>query len=387
MIKVLIACCGRFHYSQYVKFLDVGRVDFALHLSTSRRWSPGRLGIDVGRLHNHYFKEYVMRLLMLGSGRVPSEGVRMVLHRVWERAVMRRLGQPDILHVMLHGTSRDLIREARRRGIFVVGEPVNCHPRFSQRQLDLYGSRSGHSASGSDNRLGGLLIEEAQLCDHLLTPSSIVQRSYIEQGCAVPSTVMNWGVDHSMFKPSGDFDACDSEAVVVLCVAQVCPRKGQHILLRALEPFLRSGHVELRLVGFWDRRYSDLLAGYEGLYTHIEHLPHDDLALEYQAADIFVLSSIEDGFAYVVTEAMASGLPIICTDAVGAADLVEAARCGAVVPAGDSEALRASLQLISADGELRLQYGEAARAFVKREASWSQYAERLVDFYQHCLAP
>lgn len=387
MIKVLIACCGRFHYSQYARFLDVERVDFALHLSTSRRWSPVRLGVDAWRVHNHFFKEYVMRLLMLGSGRVPSEGVRMVLHRVWERAVVRRLGQPDILHVMLHGTSRDLILEARKRGIYVLGEPVNCHPRFSQHQLEMYGAYSGGPTSGGDDRLGEILCEEAQLCDHLLVPSTIVQRSYIEQGCTVPSTVITWGVDPSMFKPSTDSVFRDSDTVVVLCVAQICPRKGQHILLRALEPLLRSGHVRLRLVGFWDRRYSDLLAGYEGLYTHIEHLPHNRLAIEYQAADIFVLSSIEDGFAYVVTEAMASGLPIVCTDAVGAADLVVSAKCGAVVPAGDSEALRSSLQLICSDAALRLQYGDAARGFVTGEASWLQYAERLAGFYERCLAP
>ena len=70
-----------------------------------------------------------------------------------------------------------------------------------------------------------------------------------------------------------------------------------------------------------------------------------DTVPTYGWAEVFVLPSLEDGFGFVVAEAMARAeRPVIVTDACGAAGLVRQGRNGWVVRSGDSNALAAALE-------------------------------------------
>jgi len=68
-------------------------------------------------------------------------------------------------------------------------------------------------------------------------------------------------------------------------------------------------------------------------------LPHPQLAERLRGADIFVLPSLEDGFARTVTEALACGLPVISTPNTGASDLIQSGVNGEVVPIRDPQAI------------------------------------------------
>ena len=75
----------------------------------------------------------------------------------------------------------------------------------------------------------------------------------------------------------------------------------------------------------------------------------------------------------VVNEAFHQGVPVIATDAVGAAagGLVQHERTGLIVPAGDASALQAALQRLQRNPELRARLGANARQAV---ASYTQGA-------------
>jgi glycosyltransferase involved in cell wall biosynthesis len=88
----------------------------------------------------------------------------------------------------------------------------------------------------------------------------------------------------------------------------------------------------------------------------------------YAAADVLVLPSIptrtfREPWGLVSNEAMNRGLPVIASDAVGAAagGLVRDGRNGLIVPAGDSVALAAALRRLAGDSDLRARFGHAAR--------------------------
>src|SRR6185503_8553726 len=80
----------------------------------------------------------------------------------------------------------------------------------------------------------------------------------------------------------------------------------------------------------------------------------------------------------VVNEAFHQGVPVIATDAVGAAagGLVEHERTGLVVPAGDADALTAALRRLQGDPELRGRLGASAREAV-RAHSHERWAEGM----------
>ena len=92
----------------------------------------------------------------------------------------------------------------------------------------------------------------------------------------------------------------------------------------------------------------------------------------YGASEVLVLPSIptatfREPWGLVVNEAMCQGLPVIATDAVGAAagGLVRDGRNGLVVPAGDSARLAAALRLLAEDGGLRASLGRAGAEDVR----------------------
>src|SRR5204863_3859413 len=98
--------------------------------------------------------------------------------------------------------------------------------------------------------------------------------------------------------------------------------------------------------------------------------PRDPAGLRnlYAGSDVVVVPSVPtrdflEPWGLVVNEAFDQGVPVIATDAVGAAagGLVEHERTGLVVPAGDAPALTAALARLRADPALRARLGAAAR--------------------------
>jgi glycosyltransferase involved in cell wall biosynthesis len=94
----------------------------------------------------------------------------------------------------------------------------------------------------------------------------------------------------------------------------------------------------------------------------------EELRNFYAAADVLVLPSIpthtfREPWGLVANEAMNRGLPVIASDAVGAAagGLVRDTRNGLVVPAGNAVALAAALRRLAGDPALRARLGAAAR--------------------------
>ena len=92
----------------------------------------------------------------------------------------------------------------------------------------------------------------------------------------------------------------------------------------------------------------------------------------YAACDVLVVPSIatptfREPWGLVVNEGMNRGLPVIASDAVGAAagGLVRDGRNGLVVPAGDSDALAGAIRRLAADPALRTRLGEAGARDVR----------------------
>jgi starch synthase len=125
----------------------------------------------------------------------------------------------------------------------------------------------------------------------------------------------------------------------VLFVGNWSYRKGADVLTKAIE---QMEGVQLIHVG----ALADAAFPNHRQFVHHEPVAQWKLRSFYAAAHVFVLASREDGFGMVLCQALASGLPVVCTDRTGGSDLAGLsglARLIRVVPVGDSEALRRAL--------------------------------------------
>jgi rhamnosyl/mannosyltransferase len=175
---------------------------------------------------------------------------------------------------------------------------------------------------------------------------------------------------------------------VVLFVGRLRAYKGLPHLLEALV------HVDanLALVGDGpERRRLQRLTRRLGLSDRVHftgHLPDAALPAAYQAADLFVLPSHlpSEAFGLVMVEAMASGLPVVCTElGTGTSVVVRHGQTGLVVPPADPAALADALRHLLADDALRRRLGRAGLQRARDEFAADVYVQRTLDAYADVL--
>lgn len=102
-----------------------------------------------------------------------------------------------------------------------------------------------------------------------------------------------------------------------------------------------------------------------------------EVAEALQRADIFLHTSCSEGISNAVLEAMATGLPVVTTDAGGMREAVRGGVDGFVVPVRGTDAIAAALTLLAADPELRARMGESGRQRIEERFRLDQ---QVLDF-------
>lgn len=172
---------------------------------------------------------------------------------------------------------------------------------------------------------------------------------------------------------------------VILAVGELRPQKDIAVLLEAFRT-VRSARDDVALVVIGDgpeRRRLEAL-------TAERHIPDvsflgaivADVGRFFAMSDVFVLPG-DGGLA--INEAMAHGLPVICSTADGTErDLVIEGRTGHFFTRGDAGALSARLAALLASPERLRAMGNAARDHVRRIASLDGAVERLASVLSAC---
>ena len=176
------------------------------------------------------------------------------------------------------------------------------------------------------------------------------------------------GTDPAPLARGSSAASADSGELALLCVATLTPRNGHDILFRALAS-IPHRRWRLRCAGSLERDPAlvDRLVGLlrrEGIADRgdlVGDLDSERLAIEYDRSDVFVLSTLYEGFGMAVAEALARGLPVVST-ATGNIPVLVGGEAGIVVEPGNAAAFSEAVRRVATDGELRqrLAAGRAA---------------------------
>lgn len=206
--------------------------------------------------------------------------------------------------------------------------------------------------------------------DHVLSPSSFVTRSFLERGFKPEQILRNvYPVDLSCFSPAREARPA-SRPLTLISTGSLSLRKGTPYLLEAFRLVQKKiPGARLLLTRTVQDDVKPVLARYRDLPIEwAAYLTHAQLFKRLQSADIFILPSLEDGFARTVTEALACGLPVVTTPNTGASDLIQSGVNGEVVPIRDPQAIAGAVfkwaeKILSPDWQPRVLLDAEALSF------------------------
>lgn len=236
-----------------------------------------------------------------------------------------------------------------------------------------------------------------KLTDRLTDLSTIVsefaQEEFIREGA--------WGADRSMVIRNGidterfnfnkearinkrrDLGLCD-DTKLLLAVGRIVQEKDYPSLLRAFA-FSTTERNDLRLVIIGTGKLLDDLLELARQLSIADKLfflgERKDVEAWMSAADLFVLSSVFEGFGLVVAEAMATGLLVVSTDCGAVSEIVN--DFGTIVQVGNEKALsKAILTAVSYSPNEQKRQAALAREYIIDNYSISFVARKWIELYK-----
>jgi glycosyltransferase involved in cell wall biosynthesis len=204
---------------------------------------------------------------------------------------------------------------------------------------------------------------------------------------ALPVNVIPYGLNTETFRPRDKTEArrqlgVPLDATVLLFVSQWLRdrNKGMPTLLAALERL--KGNMSLLLLSIGRGELAD---------CPVPHMPlgsvddEERLAVAYNAADLFLIPSVQDNFPNTALEALASGLPSVGSRVGGVPEIVREGSTGSLADVGDADAFAGAIaQLLSSPERLHEMSMQCRRIAVEEYALEVQ-AKRYVEVYQSAL--
>jgi glycosyltransferase involved in cell wall biosynthesis len=261
--------------------------------------------------------------------------------------------------------------------------------RWQARQVPcvFWGETMAASSGGLKGKIQPILAQPLEKCKGIAGVGSQAVEDYQQRFPNKPIFNIPYYCNLSEFR--NNIPQRPRTPPTILFCGQMIPRKGVDLLLQAFEQLLQQGlNAHLLLVGREAELSQMLETLAETTRQKIEYAGFqapENLPYFFRQADLFVLPSRYDGWGVVVNQAVGAGLPVICSDAVGAArDLVEPNYNGLICSAGDVEALTNSIAYYLQTPEA---IPMASKASQRKAEDWSPTvgAQRWVDAFEKVM--
>ena len=235
--------------------------------------------------------------------------------------------------------------------------------------------------------------------DAVIAISKQVEQALISGGVASRSVrTIYSGLDLSTLVPrKHDYKAIrfklglSSDALLLGTVANLFPRKGYDVMLRALPMILKAEpSTQYVIIGAGEREYEETLRELSK-ELGIAHCVHfygfqDPVRPFLEAMDLYVHPARMEGFGIAVIEAMAAGRAVVATNVGGLPEVVEDGRTGLLVASDNPEALSSAVVSLLRDKIRREEMGECGAKLVRERFDLEVSVGAMEQVYRHVLA-
>ncbi len=390
-MKIIISVGGRFHAFNLAQQLQ--KRGYLQRLITSypkfltRKWN-----LPDEKIKSVFIKEILERSWRKSPAFIQNlYNPQFLIHEIFDKLASRYIEKTDIF-VGWSSFSLHSLRKAKKLGAIVVLERGSSHILYQNEILKEEYERFGLKPRLSHPKIIEKELKEYKEADYISIPSMFVKRTFLEKGIPEKKLIhIPYGVDLSAFRQIPKSD----NVFRIIFAGGMNLRKGVHYLLQAFVE-LNLPNSELMLIGSMNDEIRPFFKKYETIMrnmrtsasianakiNYVGHIPQQELYKYYSQGSVFVLNSIEDGFGMVIIQAMACGLPVICTTNTGGEDIISDGRDGFIISIRDVEALKEKLIYLYENPEICQQMGQSAKEKVIRGFSWEDYGEKMIKFYE-----
>lgn len=365
---------GRFHIFDLANQLNKAGI---LHkiITTYPKFKVKEWGISSKQIVSEPYLELLNRI----RHKIPfftSDGINKFLKKKHDKKSTKYIDECNIF-IGLSGSSLSSILEAKSKNKIAILERGSCHYSYGVNILSEEYKHYGQEYHPNFHQWQQELLEY-ELADYISVPSSFVKRSFVEYGVHESKIFVNpYGVNLSQFLQT---EKIDSVFRVVFC-GRLCIRKGSHYLLQAMFEsdipnfeFWHIGGISEDMEPFIKEYNSEKII-FKG------SMSQSKLYKMFSQCNVFCIPSLEEGMALVQLQAMACGLPLICSTNTGGDDLIsEDGREGFVIPIRSVSAIKEKIQFLYDNPTKCRAMGLAAKERVIKGFSWDDYGKRYVDF-------
>jgi glycosyltransferase involved in cell wall biosynthesis len=326
-------------------------------------------------------------LVRRGLTRVPSwikpdMDLRFWLSERFDHAACSHIPKGTELFIGWSSFSEEGLLRARGLGAVTILERGSSHIEYQRDILHQEYSKYGLEACLPHPQIVEKEKREYAIADYIEVPSTFAYQSFVEKGIDEKKLIRGFrGVDLSNFHK---LPKQDNVFRVVFAGAMVL-RKGVHYLLQAFVE-LNLPNSELWLLGGKKPEIESFFRKYDGYFRYFGAVPQAKLHEYYSQCSVFVICSIEEGLAMVQPQAMACGLPLICTTNTGGEDLIEDGKEGFIVPIRDVDALKERILRLYDQKDLCHKMGQAAYRKVRSGLTWDDYGDFIVQQHQDIIS-
>ena len=266
---------------------------------------------------------------------------------------------------------------------------------FTQRAVLLVGPAARLAGARLVWHVGGaepsrtLNHAAARLADAVIAVSP---SAALDLPAAARPVVIRNAADPAAFEAADGADAA-TDGVHVVCAARLTPEKGVDVLVRATALLARD-IAGLRVLVLGGRQ-----EGHEAHEAQLVALAErlgvaDNVCFagfveqpfrRWAGARVYVQPSRTEGVPLAVTEAMASGLPVVATAVGGMPELLDEGRAGRLVPPDDPEALAAAVRAVLGDPVEAARLARAGRSRVEADYTVTAMVDGVEAVYRRLL--
>ncbi len=320
------------------------------------------------------------------SGRLPSRKFKDFSTR-WFSILAASFMRKDAEVIYAWASfGREAMQIGRSRGAVTLLDRACPHIAFQEELLAEEADFLDVPFHKSARHFVSRCIEEYELADIIVVPSTYTMRSFVERG--FPETALRLISLGPSFLPKKRCEVQEPNQAapfVLGVVAGSLLRKGLRYLVEAWNR-LQLPNARLRLkCSLGELKKAPALWQAINSNPSIELVGYmKDLEDFYRGCSLFCLPSVDDGFGMVVFESIACGCPVLVTKNVGAADIVLQGETGYIVEARNSESLAERIQALYDDRhELARMSQACVEYFAAYQASPNSFSSQVDDLVQH----